>query len=91
MFGREKRGPWPREAPTPSAGDVRRAASACSRSARAPVAALPAAPHRDLRAQAHRVGIRIDARALGAAALLRRARTPALDRWEAVEVGGGAR
>jgi hypothetical protein len=58
-------------------------------SARAPVAALPATSHPVLRVQAHRVGIRIDASALGVAALLRRARTPSLDRLEAVEVGAG--
>jgi hypothetical protein len=55
-------------------------------SACAPVTALPVASHPGLQTQAHRVGIRIDACTLGAAALLRRARTLSM---EAVEVGAG--
>jgi hypothetical protein len=57
--------------------------------ARAPVAALPEAPHPGLRARAGRVDLRIGARAPGAAALPRLARAPAHNRCEAIEAGAG--
>jgi hypothetical protein len=59
------------------------------RPARAPITTLPEAPHPALRAQAGPVGLRIGARAPGAAALPRLARAPAHGRWEAVKAGAG--